>query len=49
LAIRHQDTKQHPDYDPMFLDWIFWSYLSTIELSDRLLARQAAQTFPAMP
>lgn len=47
FAIRHQDTKQHTDYDPMFLDWIFWSYLSTIELSDRLLARQTAQTSTA--
>ncbi len=33
----------------MFLDWIFWSYLSTIELSDRLLARQSAQTSTATP
>jgi hypothetical protein len=49
FAIRHQDTKQHTDYDPMFLNWIFWSYLSTIELSDRLLARQAAQIFTATP
>lgn len=47
FAIRHQDTEQHTDYDPMFLDWIFWSYLSTIELSDRLLARQTAQTCTA--
>lgn len=49
FAIRHQDTKQHTDYDPMFLDWIFWSYLSTIELSDRLLARQTPQTSTATP
>ena len=49
FAIRHQDTKQRTDYDPMFLDWIFWCYLFTIELSDRLLARQAAQTSPATP
>lgn len=48
FAIRHQDTKQHTDYDPMFLDWIFWCYLSTIELSDRLLARQSAQTSMAL-
>ena len=49
FAIRHQDTKQRTDYDPMFLDWIFWCYLSTIELSDRLLARQVTQTSPATP
>ncbi|MGH3777023.1 MAG: hypothetical protein ACRDRR_15060 [Pseudonocardiaceae bacterium] len=49
FAIRHQDTKQHTDYDPMFLDWIFWSYLPTIELSDRLLARQSTQISTATP
>jgi hypothetical protein len=49
FAIRHQDTKRHTDYDPMFLGWIFWCYLSTIELSNRLLARQSAQTSPATP
>ena len=26
-----------------FLDWVFWWYLATIELTDRILARQAAQ------
>jgi hypothetical protein len=27
------------DYDPVFLDWIFWLYLATVELTDSLLAR----------
>jgi hypothetical protein len=30
------------DYDPVFLDWVFWWFLGTFELTDRLLARQAA-------
>lgn len=41
FGIRHQTADQLRDYDPMFLDWVFWWYLATIELSDRLLARQA--------
>jgi hypothetical protein len=39
FAIRHQRRGQHADYDPIFLDWIFWWYLATLELTDRLLAR----------
>jgi hypothetical protein len=41
FAIRHHRRDQHGDYDPAFLDWIFWWYLATIELTDRLLARDA--------
>ncbi|GAA1020515.1 hypothetical protein ABT279_04360 [Amycolatopsis sp. NPDC000673] len=41
FAIRHQGLKQQGDYDPAFLDWIFWWYLATIELSDHLLSRPA--------
>jgi hypothetical protein len=33
--------EQHGDYDDAYLDWVFWWYLATIELTDRLLARQA--------
>ncbi|MGE0346557.1 MAG: hypothetical protein AB7N73_12145 [Gemmatimonadales bacterium] len=40
--LRHADDKQHTNYDPAFRDWVFWWYLATIELTDRLLARQAA-------
>ncbi|AMS04124.1 hypothetical protein [Acidipropionibacterium acidipropionici] len=36
FALRHQKAGQQGDYDPAFLDWIFWWYLATIELSDRL-------------
>lgn len=39
FALRHQDLKQQRDYDPAFLDWIFWWYLATIELTDNLLTR----------
>jgi hypothetical protein len=39
FAIRHQDQRQKSEYDPVFLDWIFWWYLATIELTDRVIAR----------
>lgn len=39
FALRHQRRDQHDDYDPVFLDWIFWWYLATVELTDRLLER----------
>jgi len=31
---------QRTDYDPIFLDWVFWWCLATIELIDRLDQRQ---------
>lgn len=40
FALRHQNSKQQKDYDPAFLDWIYWWYLATIELTDQLLERQ---------
>ncbi len=45
--LRHQNDKQHTDYHPAFRDWVFWWYLATIELTDRLLDRQTAQTCTA--
>lgn len=42
FAIRHQDLKQQADYDLAFLDWIYWWYLATVELTDRLLERGGA-------
>jgi hypothetical protein len=42
FAIRHEDQRQKSEYDPVFLDWIFWWYLATIELTDRVIARGAA-------
>jgi hypothetical protein len=44
FAVRHRNNAQQADYDPVFLDWVFWWYLATIELTDRILARgQASQ------
>ena len=40
--LRHRSASQHADYDPAFLDWIFWWYLGTIELTDRIRVRQQA-------
>jgi hypothetical protein len=42
FAIRHQRADQRGDYDTAFLDWLFWWYLGTVELTDQLLARQAS-------
>jgi hypothetical protein len=39
FAVRHRRADQRTDYDPAFLDWLFWWYLATIELTDRILAR----------
>jgi len=39
--LRHRNAKQHADYDEYYLEWIFWWYLATIELANRLLARDA--------
>lgn len=41
FGIRHQNAQQQADYDAVFLDWVFWFYLATIELTDRLLSREA--------
>jgi hypothetical protein len=46
FAIRHQNDGQHPDYDPVFRDWIFWWYLATIELTDRLIERAGEDSRP---
>ena len=37
-AIRHGDGKaeQIREYDSAYLDWLFWWYLATVELADRL-------------
>jgi hypothetical protein len=40
FEIRHINERQKGDYDPAFLDWVFWWYLATVELTDRLLDRQ---------
>ncbi|WP_460793624.1 hypothetical protein [Nocardioides pacificus] len=40
--VRHRSESQKGDYDPIFLDWIFWWYLGTIELTDRMVSRQTS-------
>ncbi len=39
--LRHRNADQRGDYDEVFLDWVFWWYLGTVELTTRLLARPA--------
>lgn len=39
FAIRHQNAAQKSDYDESFLDWIFWWYLATVELTNRVIER----------
>jgi hypothetical protein len=41
FAIRHRRADQSTAYDPVFLDWVFWAYLGTVELTNRLLSRPA--------
>lgn len=43
FAVRHEDGKQQGDYDPVFRDWLFWWYLATVELTDRLIRRQSGE------
>lgn len=38
--LRHRDGKQHENYADDYLDWIFWIYLSTVELTNRLISSQ---------
>jgi hypothetical protein len=40
--LRHRKADQRGDYDEAFLDWIFWWYLGTVELSNRLIASRVA-------
>jgi hypothetical protein len=40
FTIRLQNRQQLSDYDPVFLDWIFWWYLGTVELTNRIISRQ---------
>ena len=43
FAVRHQKADQRRDYDEAYLDWLYWCYLATIELTDRLIARDASR------
>ncbi len=39
--LRHRTARQQGDYDDAFLDWVFWWYLGTVELTNRLVTRHA--------
>ncbi|ALU73645.1 hypothetical protein H351_32360 (plasmid) [Rhodococcus erythropolis R138] len=38
--VRHQRADQKRDYDEFYLDWIFWVYLASIELTNRVIDEQ---------
>ena len=33
--LRHSGERQRPHYQDSYLDWVFWWYLATVELTDR--------------
>ena len=35
--VRHRKADQRGDYAPKYLEWIFYWYLATVQLTDRLL------------
>lgn len=37
--VRHRDGKQYDDLGDEFQDWVFWTYLATVELTNRLISR----------
>ncbi|WP_395405561.1 hypothetical protein ACHMXB_21325 (plasmid) [Arthrobacter sp. UC242_113] len=37
--VRHRDGKQYSDLGDEFQDWVFWMYLATVELTNRLTSR----------
>jgi len=39
--VRHRKADQRRDYDEAYLDWLYWWYLGTVELTDRLIERKA--------
>lgn len=42
--LRHQNDQQRGNYDEAFLDWLFYWYLATIDLTDRIAARVATSS-----
>jgi len=47
--IRHRSASQKSDYDPAFLDWIFWWYAGTVELTESLLAQRRSSDMQLHP
>jgi hypothetical protein len=37
--LRHSGERQRTDYHDAYLDWIFWWYLATLELTDRIVCQ----------
>lgn len=42
FGIRHFNTSQKTDYDPIWLSWMFYVYLATLHASLRLIEKKAA-------
>lgn len=40
FGLRHKNKAQQDDYHDDFLDWVFWWYLATVELTQRIRARE---------
>lgn len=48
FGVRHQNANQRTDYDEqLYLEWIFYWYLATINLTDRIISGQADMPQPA--
>ena len=41
FALRHHGDNQKDDYGPEFLDWIFWTYMATVSLTEKLIERDS--------
>lgn len=41
FEIRHRRAEQRGNYDAAFLDWIFWWYLATVELTNSVIASRS--------
>ena len=39
--VRHRDGKQYSDLGDEFQEWVFWMYLASVELTNRLISRDA--------
>jgi hypothetical protein len=48
FSVRHASERQKGDYDAVFLEWFFWWYLATIELTDRVIMRRQVHEAEAL-
>jgi hypothetical protein len=42
FSVRHQNADQRADYAEEYLDWLFWWYAATVELTESLIRRSGA-------